>query len=218
MAGVVAILETGAYQESSASNFNSSPRPATVLVGTMTRRSSKRTESLTRTSTATTSSPERFRAAPHPREGEENGNQQRRHLGRRRPAGARGPGLFHVLDPSLNQSSQQDWLPAGYREHESPFVFSDMMLALLLLATAVLLVLEEPMGEHLALVAGGMLVFLGVLDTAYFSNTGMFAPEHEGYMNLAGVVAASLAGGILPDRPVQSSRADWRGEHHGPLP
>jgi len=96
----------------------------------------------------------------------------------------------------FRQKHDQDWLPPGYREHESPFVFSDMMLALLLLATAVLLVLEEPIGEHLALAAGGMLVFLGVLDTAYFWRTGMFAPEHEGYMNLA-VVAASLAGGIF---------------------
>ena len=96
----------------------------------------------------------------------------------------------------FRQRHDQSWLPAGYREHESPFVFSDMMLALLLLATAVLLVLEEPIGEHVALVAGGMLVFLGVLDTAYFWKTGMFTPEHEGYMNLA-VVAASLAGGIF---------------------
>jgi diaminopimelate decarboxylase len=29
---VVALLETGAYQESSASNFNALPRPATVMV------------------------------------------------------------------------------------------------------------------------------------------------------------------------------------------
>ena len=29
---VVALLETGAYQESSASNFNALPRPASVLV------------------------------------------------------------------------------------------------------------------------------------------------------------------------------------------
>lgn len=96
----------------------------------------------------------------------------------------------------FRQSHDQSWLPPGYREHESPFVFSDTMLALLLLATAVLLVLEEPIGEHLALVAGGMLVFLGILDTAYFWKTGMFAPEREGYMNLA-VVAACLAGGIF---------------------
>jgi hypothetical protein len=96
----------------------------------------------------------------------------------------------------FRQSHDQAWLPAGYREHESPFVFSDTLLALVLLAGAVLLVLEEPLGESLALVAGGMLVFLGTLDAAYFWRTGMFAPEHEGYMNLA-IVAAALAGGIF---------------------
>lgn len=96
----------------------------------------------------------------------------------------------------FRQEHKQSWLPAGYREHESPFVFSDTLLALLLAAAAILLVLEEPVGESLALVAGGMLVFLGVLDTAYFWRTGMFAPEHDGYGNLA-IVLACLAGGIF---------------------
>ena len=96
----------------------------------------------------------------------------------------------------FRQPHEQAWLPAGYREHESPFVFSDTLLALVLLATAVLLVLEEPLGESLALAAGGMLTFLGILDAAYFWRTGMFAPEHEGYLNLA-VVFAALAGGIF---------------------
>ena len=96
----------------------------------------------------------------------------------------------------FRQTHDQSWLPAGYRDHETPFVFSDTLLALLLVATAVLLVLEEPLGESLALVAGGMLVFLGILDAAYFWRTGMFAPEHEGYANLA-IVLAALAGGVF---------------------
>ncbi len=96
----------------------------------------------------------------------------------------------------FRQEHKQSWLPAGYREHESPFVFSDTLLALLLVAAAVLLVLEEPLGESLALVAGGMLLFLGTLDAAYFWRTGMFAPDHEGYANLA-IVVAALAGGIF---------------------
>ncbi len=41
-----------------------------------------------------------------------------------------------------------------------------------------------------------MLVFLSVLDAAYFWRTGMFAPEHEGYMNLA-IVVAAFAGGVF---------------------
>ncbi|MBM3695807.1 MAG: hypothetical protein FJW79_07735 [Actinobacteria bacterium] len=96
----------------------------------------------------------------------------------------------------FRQKHDQSWLPAGYREHETPFVFADSVLALLLVAAAVLLVLEEPLGESLALVAGGMLLFLGILDAAYFWRTGMFSPEREGYANLA-IVLAVLAGGIF---------------------
>jgi hypothetical protein len=96
----------------------------------------------------------------------------------------------------FRQSHEQSWLPAGYRDHETPFVFSDTVLAVLLVVAAVLLVLEEPLGDSLALVAGGMLVFLGILDAAYFWRTGMFRPEHEGYANLA-IVLAALAGGIF---------------------
>jgi hypothetical protein len=96
----------------------------------------------------------------------------------------------------FRQEHDQPWLPAGYREHETPFVFADSVLALLLVAAAVLLVLEEPLGGSLALVAGGMLLFLGILDAAYFWRTAMFSPEREGYANLA-VVVAVLGGGIF---------------------
>jgi len=96
----------------------------------------------------------------------------------------------------FRRAHDESWLPAGYRDHEMPFAFSDSLLALVLMAAAVLLVLEEPLGESLALVAGGMLLFLGILDAAYFRRTGMFAPEHEGVPNLA-IVLAALAGGVF---------------------
>ena len=96
----------------------------------------------------------------------------------------------------FRQAQDQEWLPSGYRDHETPFVFTDSLLAVLLVAAAVLLVLEEPLGESLALIAGGMLLFLGILDAAYFWRTGLFAPEHEGAANLA-IVLAVLAGGIF---------------------
>lgn len=96
----------------------------------------------------------------------------------------------------FRQAHDQAWLPAGYRDHETPFVFTDTLLALLLVAGAVLLVLEEPLGESLALVAGGMLLFLGILDAAYFWRTGLFAPGHEGPANMA-IVLAVLAGGVF---------------------
>jgi len=59
---VVAILETGAYQESSASNFNSMPRPATVLVDGSGAEIIKRTETL-EDIYGRDIVPERFRAA-----------------------------------------------------------------------------------------------------------------------------------------------------------
>jgi hypothetical protein len=91
----------------------------------------------------------------------------------------------------------QDWLPEGYEHHEAPFVWSDSMLALVLVASAILLMLEEPAGESLALVAGGMLLFLGVLDTAYFARTGLFAREREGMWNALIVIGVLALGVIL---------------------
>ncbi|MCC7076911.1 MAG: hypothetical protein IT198_07275 [Acidimicrobiia bacterium] len=89
------------------------------------------------------------------------------------------------------------WLPAGYVDHETPFVFSDSVLALLLVAGAVLQVFEEPLGRSLGLVSAGMLAFLGILDTAYFARTGMFARDRDGAANLAIVVAVLVLAVIL---------------------
>ena len=85
----------------------------------------------------------------------------------------------------------EPWLPTGYVEHEEVFVYSDAVLALVLIASAVLLVLEEPLGASLALVAAGGLTFLGVIDLAYFAKHGMFALERGGLMN-AGIVFGVL--------------------------
>lgn len=90
------------------------------------------------------------------------------------------------------QPHTEPWLPPGYVEHERVFVFPDSVLALVLLASAVLLVLEKPLGRSLALVAGGMLTFLGVVDLAYFAQHGMFARERDGLANL-GVVGGAFA-------------------------
>jgi hypothetical protein len=97
----------------------------------------------------------------------------------------------------FRQPHTEPWLPAGYVEHERVFVFPDSVLALVLLVSAVLLVLEEQLGRSLALVAGGMLTFLGVIDLAYFAQHGMFRREREGVLNLALVVGVLLLAGIL---------------------
>jgi hypothetical protein len=97
----------------------------------------------------------------------------------------------------FRQPHAEAWLPTGYVEHERVFVFPDSVLTLVLVASAVLLVLEEPLGRSLALVAGGMLTFLGVIDLAYFAQHGMFRREREGGLNLALVVGVLLLAAIL---------------------
>ena len=89
------------------------------------------------------------------------------------------------------EAHDEPWLPTGYVQHEEVFRYPDSILALTLVTSAVLLVLEEPLGASLALVAAGMLTFLGVIDLAYFGKHGMFALARGGLMN-AGIVAGVL--------------------------
>jgi hypothetical protein len=58
------------------------------------------------------------------------------------------------------------------------------VLAVLMLVSATLLILGNALGERLALVCGGMMLFLVVIDTAYFLQNGMFAKEKDGAANL----------------------------------
>jgi hypothetical protein len=91
----------------------------------------------------------------------------------------------------------EPWLPEGYAEHEEVFVFPDTVLALTLVVSAVLLVLAEPLGASLALVAAGMLTFLGIIDLAYFAKHGMFTLERGGLMNAGIVIGVLLLAAIL---------------------
>jgi len=91
----------------------------------------------------------------------------------------------------------EPWLPAGYREHEEVFVVPDAVLALVLVASAVLLVLGESLGRSLALVAAGMLAFLGLIDLAYFARHGLFARERGGLLNGAIVLGVLVLAAIL---------------------
>ncbi len=97
----------------------------------------------------------------------------------------------------FRQDHDEDWLPDGYVDHEAPFVFSDSALAVLLVVSAILLVLEEPVGERLALVAAGMLAFLGILDAAYFTRTGLFVRQRDGIANFGVVAGVLLMSAIL---------------------
>ena len=91
----------------------------------------------------------------------------------------------------------EEWLPQGYVQHERAFLLADGVLAILLAASAVLLVTSEPLGWALCLVCAGMLAFLGLLDAAYFWQTGLFARDRGGVTNGAVVAGVLLLAVVL---------------------
>lgn len=97
----------------------------------------------------------------------------------------------------FRQGHHEEWLPPGYVEHERAFVVPDALLATLLLVSAVLLVSEHPLGRTLSLVCAGMLAFLGLLDAAYFWQTGLFARERGGALNALVVVGLLALSALL---------------------
>ena len=78
----------------------------------------------------------------------------------------------------------EPWLPPGYLEHERTFVYPDTVMSILMLISAVLLIFGKPLGASLTLVCGGMMLFLTVIDTAYFVQHGLFARDRGGFENL----------------------------------
>ena len=66
-------------------------------------------------------------------------------------------------------ASDEDFseMPEGYLLHEKSFVWPDSLIVIFLFTSAVLLWIGNPLGERLSLVAGGMLLFLGIIDIAY---------------------------------------------------
>jgi hypothetical protein len=64
--------------------------------------------------------------------------------------------------------------PPGYLAYEHSFPLPDGLLAILLLAAGTLLLLNNPLGSHLSLIAAGALVFLGVLDFSFNIQNGIY--------------------------------------------
>ena len=64
--------------------------------------------------------------------------------------------------------------PKGYMEYEHSFPLPDGLLAVLLLVAGTLLLLNNPLGSHLSLIAAGALLFLGVLDFSFNIQNGVY--------------------------------------------
>jgi len=75
------------------------------------------------------------------------------------------------------------WWPPAYEAHERAFVLPDHVCALVLTVSAFLSVSGSAAGGQLALIAAGMMLFLGLIDLAYFARHQMFAREHDGVGN-----------------------------------
>lgn len=100
----------------------------------------------------------------------------------------------------FRQPHVEPWHPPGYVEHERVFFFPDGTLASLLVASAVLLVLEQSPGASLALICAGMLAFLGIIDAAYFAQHGMYARDRGGPVNAFLVIAVLALALVLAIR------------------
>ncbi len=85
-----------------------------------------------------------------------------------------------------------EWLPPGFLEHESAFVYADSTIALLLVVSALLALFEHAAAAPVALVAAGMLLFLGIIDAAYMAQNGLFARERNGAVHFS-IVASVLS-------------------------
>ncbi|RMF21693.1 MAG: hypothetical protein D6760_08960, partial [Deltaproteobacteria bacterium] len=96
----------------------------------------------------------------------------------------------------LRHEQNEPWFPPGFIEHERAFVYPDSICALLLVVSAILSLAGHPLGRSVGLVAGGMLLFLGVIDLAYMLQNGLLARERNGLQHF-GIVASILAASAI---------------------
>lgn len=92
-------------------------------------------------------------------------------------------GIAHFWWKWFRTEHKEPWLPVGYVEHERVFVYPDSVMSVLMVISAVLLLLGHPLGERLTQICGGMMIFLAVIDTAYFYQHGMFRKDRNGLEN-----------------------------------
>ncbi len=109
-------------------------------------------------------------------------------------------GIAHFWITWFRTEHREVWLPVGYVEHERVFVFPDTILSTLLVTAAALLLTGKPAGATLSLVCGGMMLFLAVIDVAYFAQHGMFARERNGLENWGVVVPLAVMSALLLGR------------------
>jgi len=88
-------------------------------------------------------------------------------------------------------------MPDGYLLHEKSFVWPDSIIAVLLFTSAALLWAAEPLGEKVALVTGGMMLFLGVIDIAYEVANEMYKKPRASFGDFIGTCSLAVVAVII---------------------
>ena len=83
----------------------------------------------------------------------------------------------------------QEWLPAGYVDHERALVYPNVIMDLLLVTTAVMTIFEQTRANDVGLLAAGMMALLAIIDIAYLFEHDLFRSTRGGRANAAMVLA-----------------------------
>jgi len=80
--------------------------------------------------------------------------------------------LFWILFFTVGMAPKNP--PPGYLTYEHSFPVPDGLLSILLLVAGIMLLLNNPLGVNLSLIAAGALLFLGVLDISFNLQNGVY--------------------------------------------
>jgi hypothetical protein len=108
-----------------------------------------------------------------------------------------GGGLLYFWYSFFTTEQDLSGKPEGWFLHERCFVYPDVTIALVLFLSAGLLLAGSPLGERTSLVAGGMLLFLGIIDVAYHAQNGMLAAGAPNRPQLLLIDSIALGMGLL---------------------
>jgi len=108
-----------------------------------------------------------------------------------------GGALLYVWFVLFRHGFDSEGKPAGFALHERAFIWPDVTLALLLFVSAGLLLTGNALGERTSLVAGGMFLFLGIIDVAYDAQNGMLSADARGRAEDLTMDLTALGAGLL---------------------
>ncbi|MDD5398577.1 MAG: hypothetical protein PHU70_05785 [Dehalococcoidia bacterium] len=80
--------------------------------------------------------------------------------------------LFWILFFTVGMAPKNP--PPGYLAYEHSFPVPDGLLSILLLVAGIMLLLNNPLGVNLSLIAAGALLFLGALDISFNIQNGIY--------------------------------------------